>query len=1267
MKRAIYPLYAAADENKVRPILDALQKEGATVRDGGATPGREDALLLFLSKSVAADGPEADAFFRLNAGRALVIPVNLDGAAPPEALQNALMARHTLDGAKYGPQELAERIARAARGEGKNRLPLILSAAAAVILLVVGGIILSRQRGAEETAADVQETAAPTPTAEPALPQDVDLSREELEKVFELVIVGDSFNYFTGEEEWMKGSGNARVGVDYVANRSFENGQARWYSAQDGHELALYDWGDMSFLSYMKNLTLLTLVNVQGTLPDLSGLKKLNCVELLDCAVDDLSGLRGTNLINFGYDGPVVDFSPLNDCRQLVSVNLSIYGSADMDMAAFAPPALTNLRLGGQGNERSIDLAGLKQCRKLERVEFWRLPLTDLDFLSGTTVLGALNLFDLPRLTSLDGLKNVNRALLGNVIIDNCSALRDLSALSLCIGLDELNIQDCPIADLSCLTGAKALRTLSLQSMSTLRSFKGLEDHRNLQQIWVVDLQNLTDISALESCANLESLNMNAVFSLADISPALQLPKLRDLQIYGSRLNDVDFLWDIQNKEYFSFGIAEVPNWEGLAAIEKYSYLNITDRDGSALPYVQNATVTDLEVWNRGGRGNESEGFDLTRLPQVTNELKLHCVTSLEGLDQPNLRRLHLDDCPNLTSLSGLEQLPRLTYLGIWDCPRLNDWSALNGRRLDEIYLEALFSLPDFGQISVRDVSLTTIYDLKDLSCFAEYKHEGYRITLMDVDGVTDLSPLYHLHGSKLYIPAHLRDQAQALVDSGLLDGYEVMYPEGWWQPIEPDIQLTSIDEIDTLPSALLSRIRSLTLAGDAIVPDENAHVEEDWSTDPPTLYIRYDGEEDRVPVEPGTLTDLGCLEKLTGLEGLTVYAQPQLTSLAGMENMDKLKRLNVIQCPALTDGSAAFTVQSLEELRFQYTGVTSLQGIQNLYALRMLDLNENPVADLSPLGACGVLERATFELPMMPFDEFAALPEGVRQHIHNLTIAGEYVYDGGPWWFDPDWVTDPPRLYLHSNETDERLALLNGVVTDMEALAALLPNLENLNLYAQQLTSLDGIEAFQTLRRITVEECRQLTDYAALWNVPSLEDISLRNQPIESIEGVENLPHLTNLSLSGANVTDFSPLARVDYSYCTSEEYNGRGFNLALDVWDADQFPYEAYAVLEAVPVYWGLNMNNVPVDRWLDHVMEKEMYDLSCHRSGISNEQFRAFVEKHPGLEKLDLRWNPQLTDLSCLLGLGRLRDVFVSPDMEAAIASLGEGYGFDLRIEN
>ena len=52
---------------------------------------------------------------------------------------------------------------------------------------------------------------------------------------------------------------------------------------------------------------------------------------------------------------------------------------------------------------------------------------------------------------------------------------------------------------------------------------------------------------------------------------------------------------------------------------------------------------------------------------------------------------------------------------------------------------------------------------------------------------------------------------------------------------------------------------------------------------------------------------------------------------------------------------------------------------------------------------------------------------------------------------------------------------------------------------------------------------------------------------------------------------------------------------------------------------------------------------------------------------LERLDLRWNPQLTDLSCLRELPNdLRQLYLSSNMAQAADSLGEGYGFRLEIQ-
>ena len=60
-------------------------------------------------------------------------------------------------------------------------------------------------------------------------------------------------------------------------------------------------------------------------------------------------------------------------------------------------------------------------------------------------------------------------------------------------------------------------------------------------------------------------------------------------------------------------------------------------------------------------------------------------------------------------------------------------------------------------------------------------------------------------------------------------------------------------------------------------------------------------------------LTDFSKLSKLTGLEELSLQFQP-FASLEGAQYLDRLWKLEVAFSPALTDASAAFTLQQLEE-----------------------------------------------------------------------------------------------------------------------------------------------------------------------------------------------------------------------------------------------------------------------------------------------------------------------------------------------------------------
>ena len=1062
MKRAIYPLYAPTDESSVRPILDDLQKRGFTVRNGQAKAGKDDALVLFLSEAVSAEGPEADAFFRLNSGRELVIPVNLDGCTPPKDLQNLLMARHALDGRKYGTAELTELIAKAAGGEKKNRLPLILSLLGVAALLIVGGLIVWNRMGRPDLLsvfAQATPTPTPTPTAEPT-PEptptptpsptpaptvegiDVDLT-----KVAEVVYVGDIFKYYKTSD----GMGYSRFGGD-AERQSYSQvaynagDMSTFFSTETGQEIPMAELGDVSYLTYLPNLMHVTFVNVKGELPDLSSLENLKSVTIIHCEIPDIQGLKGTTITRFEYHGDTLkDFSPLSDCGKL-----------------------NNLIL----------------CPWNEQVE-----------------LGDLNL---PKLKKLN----------------LCGKVSDLGGFTASDSLKEVHLQDTYLTDLSFLAG-RDLEELFLDNNTRLTSLTGIEGMRYLRNLNIENSYRLRDISALAGCVKLESIHLGGDWNnyLHDVSVLGTLPRLQYIDLYGVSVNDLDFLKDLTIKKNINLGfcINQGADYSGLAAIDTYSYLHVNTHGNyaAAAPYLIGKTIRQLMIYDGGD-------VDFSTLPNVTSELDLvECrnrdLTGMQTLS--SVRMLSIQDCPYFSSFDGLEGLPSIGNTGsdlkVENCPRLTDWSGIEGKRFNRIEIEQVLTLPDFGTLTFNELKLAKLDAdvLPDLACLKEIDDSrNYSFRFEDLPQITDLSPLFRLHGFTLAVPPQVGEQAQGLVDDRKFKECEIVYPDGSWDPSKVQVELLSLDELDTLPPSILKHVKRVTIIGDYLINDDTTQVWTDWSQNPPTVVLTDRAtDEDFARINtPGTLfTDFSRISVLTGLEDLNFWYQP-LSSLDGIQALEELKWLKVEFCPKLTDASAAFTLQTLREINLERCPVSSLQGVQNLYDLEVLQI------------------------------------------------------------------------------------------------------------------------------------C---------------------NTKITSLEGIEGLKHLTMLRVSGTSIRDFSPLAQMDFTYAME---NHGGVQLELNVMDGRQLWEGSLDFLANVPGFTRVVMHDIPVRLWLDYLMDKPVQQLSSDNVGMTQEQFDAFIAAHPELEFVSVSWNQKIKDASALLGLENLNLVYLSKDMPEAIASLGEGFRFELRID-
>ena len=1010
-KKPIHLICSDADRAALQPVLDALKSKGMRVSE--EAPGKNDLVLAALSEGFYAEGGKTGALLELvAAGAENVLPLQLDAAPIPDAIKNALYARNIIPAAGRDAAHTAERILDALPKK-KSRLPLILSAVGIVLLAVVGLLLWRGKQAAvhEEEAVPVIAELTPEPIYIPA-----GLTEEDLAAIEDVVIVGDYFGYFTDAD--FREAGEHWLNVyDDVAYRSFDDGEPLWISKEDGHAYTMTRYDDLHFLELMPRLRFLELVNVAAdadSLPDLSQAAVLEGVSLSDCEIDSLDWLAGAQMHNFDmHSTRVTDFAPLSSCERLRTVFLDFYRMEEADLSAFAPPALEHLEI----------------C-------------------NGQDLRGGL----------------------------------DLSALSACTKLRECRLDaDLPLADLSFLADASKLEALYLYNLHELRDISALNGMKNLKQLEIQYCERVTDYTPIAGCSSLERIHLQCDYNpdaLRDASFLRGLPKLWDIGLYSCNLDNLNFLEGIAaHQSCISLGFAgDIRDYSGLATIKHYDWLHLNPRrvDGSrfgdlaaVLPYLEGAEVKNLHLHDCGG-------IDLSLLPKVTESLEIWYgdLTDLSTLPDWGIKRLMLYDCQYLTSLDGIQSLPAYTQPGslnltVAGCPRLRDWSAIENASLSGLELQGVYSLPVFDGIGFGSLRLESIEDLSDLSILSALSdgHSYNSIALVGLDAISDLSPLHRLQIKHLEIPPQVADQAEELVEAGIVGDYEVAYPDGSWQPFDGAVELLSLDELETLPAALLRRVERLGIAGDALFDFDRYDIWEDWEhrdrNGNPALQL-HDRKTDAVtPLTPGVITDLSRLSALTGLRELYLVGQP-LQNLDGIQVFSSLEEFSAKGCAALSDASALFALPELRWVDLKCTQVDSIQGVQNLRELRSLEVSNTRVSDLTPLADCDLsaaFEDLGFDLNLneleLSEEDFAAIGSIRRFQGLAFTDADPAV------WIDA--LSDSEIHYfgaagdLHSNE-------------DLAAFVSDHPELRQLFLgWAENITDLTPLLALENLERVEI------------------------------------------------------------------------------------------------------------------------------------------------------------------------------------------------------
>ncbi len=688
------------------------------------------------------------------------------------------------------------------------------------------------------------------------------------------------------------------------------------------------------------------------------------------------------------------------------------------------------------------------------------LELTDVNDLTPLQTCGALENFfgTIGRCESIEGLNNPN---LQDITLYEANQITNLDALSVCNNLIDLTITGATaLTDISGLSGCTSLKTLYLENASLVRSSSAFSNITTLKQV-EIRYSGFTELSGLKQSRGLQTLRLEEV-PVGDFSWTSGMNELTTFQAHGTYLRNFNFLNDLGVSSMELHFSGDINDYSGLSAISHYSLMHLNPGNGNVsavLPYIANASFTTLWLY-------DCNGIDFSALPSQVNNLWISNgnLSSLEGLSAASsLNSITLESVDRLSSLAGLAECEGISCVILQNCDRLTDFEDLYLRPYGTIELINLPVSPDLSRLQIADYgylvfdSMPCITDISPLTAIQTHIDS---LSIRNMDTVTNISAINNMKVLELVVPPQLEEQAKQLRDDEVIDGYSICYPtdELWGEETDAFV-LLSLEELDTLPDGLLSRVIDFTIVGDSIPDTETQDWTEQWDDEGQHFYLvdRVTGE--LTPVGPGVIDQIDPLTKMNHLQCLRLYDQP-LTSLQGIQAFSDLKLLEVRKCPVV-DASAAFTLTQLETLSLFATQVSSIQGIQNLTKLTRLDLSSSQVSDINPLKECNFDYAAengglSLDISYMPCEEFSALKS--IPSFSALSIGGHEAVNWLPY------LEGTPCIMLDANGAD--------LTNDQIVTIAALPQLTELMIgWNEQVTDLSPLLSCDTLTKLIINQ----------------------------------------------------------------------------------------------------------------------------------------------------------------------------------------------------
>ena len=341
-------------------------------------------------------------------------------------------------------------------------------------------------------------------------------------------------------------------------------------------------------------------------------------------------------------------------------------------------------------------------------------------------------------------------------------------------------------------------------------------------------------------------------------------------------------------------------------------------------------------------------------------------------------------------------------------------------------------------------------------------------------------------------------------------------------EPADLPAGLVSIDwQIDTSVESLLEPVEETQLIG--------------WEKVSAFLQTRWQGQTGRVAVQLDANTLMVEVDHPKDIEMLVAHLQqtqqPVATSLGEIRplkiqvftgSLGLREGVILFNVPLFEDSNLEEAVRqaldrvgqvsSLDSLSAVFESIHSLAGIEYFTALRVLDLEGNQIADLTPLKQLTNLKR----LGLRGNQIVDITPLKQLTNLDFLSLADNQIADLTPL----KQLTNLTDIYLDNNQIAQ--------IADLTPLKQL-TNLKRLGLRGNQIVDLIPLKQLTNLTDIYLDN-NQIVDLIPLKQLTNLKRLYLDNNQIADLTPLEQLTHLGRLHLNNNRIVDLTPLEQLTH-----------------------------------------------------------------------------------------------------------------------------------------